>query len=97
MPEAVTGAKDHSEDAENPAEADLGAKVDRADLAAPIPTVTIAEEGVTGAMNAHLRNRHRLIRQRSRSHLQKNTRGINANQMEIGETGQRPRKWHPHL
>ena len=68
MPEAVTGAKDHSKDAEIPAEADLGAKVDQADRAAPILTATIAEEGDTEAMNAHLLNRHRQIRPRSRSH-----------------------------
>ena len=98
MLEAVTGAKDHSEDTEIPAEADLGAKEDQADLAMPILTVTIAEEGDTGAMNAHLLNKLRQIRPRSRSHPQKSTRETNAtNQMEIGATGQRPRKWHPHL
>ena len=98
MLEVVTGAEDHSEDAEIPMEADLGAKVDRADLAMPIQTATIAEEGDTGAMNAHLRNRLRQIRPRSRNHIRRSTRGTRVtNQMEIGETGQRPKKWHPHL
>ena len=59
MLEAVTGAKDHSKDAEIPVEADLGAKEDRADRAVPNLTVTIAEEGDTGAMNAHLLNKLR--------------------------------------
>ena len=57
--EVVTGAKDHSEGTEIPAEADLGAKVDQADRAAPILTATIAEEGDTGAINAHLLNKLR--------------------------------------
>ena len=96
--EAVTGEEDHSEDAEIPAEADLGAKEDQVDQAALILTATIAEEGDTGAMNAHHLNRHRPIRPRSRSHIQRSTRGTSVtNQMEIGATGQRPRKWHPHL
>ena len=59
MLEVVTGAEDHSKDAEILVEADLGAKVDQADLAAPILTATIVEEGDTGAMNAHRLNRHR--------------------------------------
>ena len=59
MLEAVTGAEDHSKDAEIPAEADLGAKEDQVDRAALIPTATIAEEGVIGAMNAHLLNKLR--------------------------------------
>ena len=78
-------------------EEDLGAKVDRADLAVPILTATIAEEGVIGAMNAHLQNKLRQTRPRSRN-CPRSTKGTNAtNQMEIGVTGQRPRKWHPHL
>ena len=67
--EVVTGAKDHSEDAEIPVEADLGAKEDRADLAAPILTATIVEEGDIGAMNAHLQNKLRQIRPRNRNHI----------------------------
>ena len=97
MLEAVTGEEDHSEDAEIPTEADLGAKVDQADQAAPNLTATIAVEGDIGAMNAHLLNKLRQTKPRSRSHPRKSTRGINANQMEIGMVGQRLRKWHPHL
>ena len=98
MLEVVTGAKDHSEDVEIPAEADLGAKADQVDLAAPILTATIAEEEDTGAMNAHLLNKLRQIRPRSRNHIRRSTKGTSVtNQMEIGKTGQKPRKWHPHL
>ena len=68
MPVVVTGEEDHSEDVEIPVEADLGAKVDQADQAVPNLTATIAAEGDTGAMNAHLLNRLRQIRSRSRSH-----------------------------
>ena len=69
MLEVVTGAEDHFEDAEIPTEADLGAKEDWVEQAAPILTVTIAAEGDTGATNAHLQNRLRQIRLRSRSHI----------------------------
>ena len=68
MLEVVTGGEDHSEDTEIPAEENLGAKVDQVEQAMLIPTVTIAVEGDTGAMNAHLLNRLRQIRPRSRSH-----------------------------
>ena len=97
MLEAETGAEDHSEDTEIPTEADLGVKEDWVDLAAPILIAITAVEGDTGAMNAHHRNKLRQTRPRSRSHL-RSTRGISAtNQMEIGMTGRKPRKWHPHL
>ena len=59
MLEVVTEGEDHSEDAEIPAEADLGAREDWADQAALILTATIVEEGDIVAMNAHLPNRLR--------------------------------------
>ena len=96
--EVVTGAEDHSKDAEIPTEADLGVKVDWAELATLILTATIVGEGDIGAMNAHHLNRLRQIRPRSRSNPQRSTRATSAtNQMQIGAIGQRPRKWHPHL
>ena len=98
MLEAVTGEEDHSEDVEIPTEVDLGEKEDWADQAVPNLTAIIVEEGDTGAMNAHHLNRLRQTRPRSRSHTQRSKREISAtNQMEIGETGQKPRKWHHHL
>ena len=57
--EVVTGAKDHSKDAEIPMEADLGAKVDWVEQATLNLTATIAEEGDIGATNAHLLNKLR--------------------------------------
>ena len=68
MLEVVTGEEDHSEDAEIPVEANLGAKVDQVEQAALNLTVTIAVEGDTGAMNVHFLNRDRQTRPRSRSH-----------------------------
>ena len=68
MLEVVTGEEDHSEDMEIPAEENLGAKVDQVEQAALILTATIVVEGDTGAMNAHLLNKLRLTRPRSRSH-----------------------------
>ena len=59
MPEVVIGEEDHSEDVKIPTEANLEAKVDWVEQAAPILTATIAEEGDTGAMNAHLLNKLR--------------------------------------
>ena len=68
MPAVVTGEEDHSKDMEILAEENLEVKVDWVEPAMPNLTVTIVEEGDIGAMNAHLLNRPRQIRPRSRSY-----------------------------
>ena len=61
------------------------------------PHVTIVVERDIFLNSAHRRNRVRLTRQRKliQSHTgsQKNRRNL----MEIGESGRRKLKWHPHL